>query len=457
MFGDMATPHRLLTVVLAVLVLVAGGCVSSSDQASPPAVIVDTDMGIDDVRALLFLLEHDEVDVVAVSVTGSGLARCPEAGWNARAILDAYGQADTPVGCGDRAPLSGFNTAPSAWRDQATALAGMALEAGKQELPPATEILVDALADNPGATVLALGPLTNLAPVLDNEDTAANVGELRIMGGAVDVGGNIFSFTNFTAEFNIWIDPTAAQQILDSGVPISVIPLDATNEVPVTPATVAALATGKTRAAELINGFYSANPLIGGVYHWDDLAAVTLVDETIVDMQTLSLSVVTDPDSGELGRTVADDGGTEVRVAMSADRDRFENTFFATVAGRPQSTADAWTPTATVNFDGDECRYDGPDPPTASLEVEITNSSTTPGLGVLVVVYDPGTTLEQAEAFARSGIDGPPPYFDIVSVAPLPTSTTSVWLMSDLPTDATILCVISQTDSRELAGQQLPT
>ena len=277
------------------------------------------------------------------------------------------------------------------------------------------------------------------------------------MGGAVEVGGNITSLTNFAAEFNIWVDPVAAQQVLDSGVSVSIIPLDATNSVPINPAALDVYARSATRSSELLQGFYDANPLRGGVFHWDDLAAATLVDPSLVEFEEMPMVVTTDRQSNELGRTtrVAPGNGVAAKVAVSADRDRFERLMFETISGTNATTRD-WLPDATVTFDGEVCAYDGPDPPPPELEFEVVNKSANPGSGVIFGVYEPGTTLQEAADFAASGSNRPPPWFQLISVAPMPTRTSSIWIVSDLPSDVTLLCGVTAPDAQELAGVRLP-
>ena len=75
------------------------------------------------------------------------------------------------------------------------------------------------------------GPLTNLAAAADlDAGIAANVATAFVMGGAVDVPGN--TPRNPDAEYNIWVDPVAAAEVVASGIPITLVPLDATNQVP---------------------------------------------------------------------------------------------------------------------------------------------------------------------------------------------------------------------------------
>ena len=88
--------------------------------------MVDTDMGADDILALLYLLGRPDVDVVGVSVVGDGIVRCPVGASNARAVLAAAGRTDIPVACGTDRPLAGQVAFPDAWRTQADGLYGMA-------------------------------------------------------------------------------------------------------------------------------------------------------------------------------------------------------------------------------------------------------------------------------------------------------------------------------------------
>jgi pyrimidine-specific ribonucleoside hydrolase len=190
--------------------------------------------------------------------------------------------------------------------------------------------------------LLALGPLTNVAQALLAEPgLAVRLGSLTVMGGAVGVPGNVALTpggpSNVAAEWNIYCDPRAAAIVLRSGVPVSLVALDATNHAPITLAFYERLAADRTTAAaEFAYQALSQTQdfmASGGYYFWDPLAAAILVDGSLAAFQEYRLEVVEEegPDSG---RTLASPSGHPVRVAVSADRERFEALFLDTLNGR---------------------------------------------------------------------------------------------------------------------------
>lgn len=455
---------RMVRVAVLSLALLAGACSTDSSESREAIggglpVVVDTDMGFDDVRALMLLAQNPEIDLLAVTIAGAGLGRCPVSAANAKAILESIGQPDVPVSCGPRGPISGFNLAPTAWRDAADALAGMDLPApsdfGENDAP---ELLAETIS---GAvepvTVLTLGPLTNLAIAIgSNPAIIDNIERLVIMGGALDVGGNTLSFASpAVAEFNFWFDPVAVDQVFSTSVDITLVPLDATNDVPITPMlydTLAAAADHSTPAAALMRDYVAENPFTGGIYHWDDLAAAALTDPDLVEIEERTVRVRTDA-GPQIGQLIIDPEGRSVQVAVSADRIAFENRF-SELFGLSGLDTSAFVADAIVTYDGSDCRYDGPDALPAELVIEIRNTSGRTILGVAAGVYKPGATVEALAAYESSNPSGPPWFMTLDSVAPLPAATTSYWRFNNSP-DTTLSCVFEIGSAVELAGPRL--
>jgi purine nucleosidase len=98
---------------------------------------------------------------------------------------------------------------------------------------PAHELITKTARQFPGElTLIAVGPLTNLAWGLQNDlEGIKKLKEVVIMGGAVRTGGNVTPY----AEFNVYVDPLAAKMVFESGLPITLVPLDATHQVFLTP------------------------------------------------------------------------------------------------------------------------------------------------------------------------------------------------------------------------------
>lgn len=242
--------------LLSSLVIFSTGCATNvnHDAQTQPApfekvskrVIVDTDMAIDDWTAVLYVLSQRETKVDAITITGAGEVYCKEGMRNALHLIEIAGRADEDiiVACGDSEPMDGFNVFPDAWRNDANTLVGMPITenlpepSSKHAVQVLQELLINA--DEP-IDIITLGNLTNLAQlVIAHPDAAANIKTLFIMGGAFNVKGNIIvpGFTddnlNKVAEWNIYIDPVAAEYIFNSNLNTVVVPLDATNQVMVT-------------------------------------------------------------------------------------------------------------------------------------------------------------------------------------------------------------------------------
>ncbi|MCC7208969.1 MAG: nucleoside hydrolase, partial [Anaerolineae bacterium] len=305
-----------LCVVLALLALPIG---TVQAQDSPPAaapLIIDTDMASDDWMAILFLLKNPDFDVKAITVTGAAFADC-DAGVAAALGLVALAEyGDVPVSCWKDEPLRGGAVrVPLEWRTTMSAVEALGLpEGGEPAEQDAVELFTATVeASEQPITVLALGGFTNIAAAFEAKPTLVdNIERIYAMGGAVDVEGSQVSDTNTTAEWNIYADPTAARIVFESGVPITLIGLDATNLVPITMDFFERL--GETKASPEAEFVYKVlegrqESIQGGYdYFWDPLAAGVLADPSLVTLTDRNL-VVVDEDGPEQGRTKPVDAG----------------------------------------------------------------------------------------------------------------------------------------------------
>jgi len=194
-------------------------------------IIIDTDPGQDDAIAILMALASpEELDVLAVVAVAGNVGLAQNA-VNALKVLELAGRADIPVHAGCPRPM--FRTLVTAEHVHGpTGLDGPDLPEPRTALRPqhGVDYLVETLmAAEPGAITLAtLGPLTNLGMALVKEPRIApRIREIVMMGGAYFEVGNITP----AAEFNVYVDPEAADVVLRSGVPITMIPLDLTHGV----------------------------------------------------------------------------------------------------------------------------------------------------------------------------------------------------------------------------------
>ncbi len=293
-------------------------------------VIIDTDAGPDDLLALGYLLIHPTIEVEAITVA-YGLANPERAATNIARIIAAFAKGHIPVYVGHKKPSIGNAAYPRRWRTLSNELPGVSLP--KAFIPPEEEHAVSFLQrrlsrGSRPVRVLALGALTNLTNL--TRSSAPALQDLVIMGGAINVPGNVQDSDEFVspttkAEWNFFVDPLAASKVFSSDLPITLIPLDATNHVPVkTPfidqfTKMARCPIGRMTAQVLESVRPHAEE--GVFYAWDPLAAVYLVHPEVVKLSRFPVIVqASGPDAGTSRKSNI---GSEFSVAMSADGNLF--------------------------------------------------------------------------------------------------------------------------------------
>ncbi len=194
-------------------------------------IIIDTDPGQDDAVALLLALASpEELDILGiVAVAGNvGLAQNAR---NALKIVELSGRTEVPVHAGCERPMR-RKLVTAEHVHGPTGLDGPDLPEPQKKLEDkhGVDYIIDTLRTEPPGTVTlcTLGPLTNVAMALVKApDIAPRIREIVMMAGAYFEVGNITP----AAEFNVYVDPEAADVVLTSGVPITMIPLDVTHGV----------------------------------------------------------------------------------------------------------------------------------------------------------------------------------------------------------------------------------
>lgn len=197
-------------------------------------IIIDTDPGQDDaVAILLALASPQELEVLGITCV-AGNVPLPLTTRNARIICELAGKPDTRVFAGCDAPMTRKLVTAEHVHGK-TGLDGPVLPEPTMPLQAehAVDFIINTLRTEPSGsvTLCPLGPLTNIATALQRApDIAAHIGAIVLMGGAYFEVGNITP----AAEFNIYVDPEAADIVFKSGVPITVMPLDVTHKALVT-------------------------------------------------------------------------------------------------------------------------------------------------------------------------------------------------------------------------------
>jgi pyrimidine-specific ribonucleoside hydrolase len=307
-------------------------------------VVIDTDMAMDDWLAILYLLQRKDVNVLAITVTGTGEAHCEPGVRNARGLLALAEYAQVPVTCGRETPFEGGHSFPDEWRTGVDNMLGLTLPAPQPPISDpgmsAPELLASLADEHVGSLyVVALGPLTNIADALEiNPFLAGRLADLHIMGGAVDVPGNVQrpDGSMAPAEWNFYADPHAAALVFEARPPITLVSLDATKYVPLTTSYLKQLeANHATPEADFTYRVLKENSFLyesGTYYLWDTLAAVLFTDNTLSTFREERVQVSEEP--AQSGRTFPAREGTLVRIPASVDAARFQQQFLDVLNAR---------------------------------------------------------------------------------------------------------------------------
>jgi inosine-uridine nucleoside N-ribohydrolase len=285
--------------------------------------ILDVDTGIDDAAAIALAVNTPEVELLAVT-TVAGNVDIKQTTENTLRVLDWLGAASVPVHYGASRPLA------KAHQNAAHVHGTNGL--GGVELPPSTTstgrdrgpaAVIRMANERPGEiTLVCTGPLTNLAIALNVEPSLpSKLKKLVIMGGAFFYPGNITQH----AEFNIYVDPEAAEQIFAAPfADVTAVGLDASHQARLIRANWESAERASGRAAQLLHKIYGRSfverELPHGYLH-DPLAFAIAVDPMLATYATGAIRV--ELDGERRGKTTLKAGTGAAKVADGIDAERF--------------------------------------------------------------------------------------------------------------------------------------
>ncbi len=306
------------------------------------AHLVDADMSFDDAATLAYLAQADRhglIDLEAVTVSLSGAAYTGRGLSHARCLVHKHGLRGVPVSDGD---LLGANPLPEAIRSYVDRVvhnsAALSDSATCPDVPTEGRAARVLTAQHGKFTLIALGPLTNIAQALARDPSLARrIERVFIMGGSTTHGNlccGAGDGTDHGQEFNFWADPAAAQRVFTAlSGKIHLTALNATDFVPITFEFADRLRANNTTVATATVVTILSDPDVqefmrqGLMYWWDPLDAAAAITGRFVRYEQTRLTVV---QSGlEAGRTVVDPRGARIHLGVAADARAFENHFLA--------------------------------------------------------------------------------------------------------------------------------
>lgn len=299
-------------------------------------IIYDTDPGVDDSMAFFLAMVSPELELVGITtVFGNGGVENTTA--NALRLVETVNRPDIPVYAGAGAPLM------HPYRGRGALVHGRD-GLGESNMPPsklqpaagrAAQFIVDRVMAEPGAiTLVAVGPLTNLAVALALEPSIAEaVREVIIMGGAAHLPGN----ASPAAEANILNDAAAAHMVFAAGWPLTMVGLDVTRATVMSPAYLDALGQLGNPATDFIARivpfylrFYQSQD-VDGIHVHDTSAIMYAIDPSLFGTRSAHVRVCTGED-GAHGQTLPDWRGqwghkSTVNVCLEVDSERLRDMY----------------------------------------------------------------------------------------------------------------------------------
>lgn len=291
-------------------------------------VVIDTDPGVDDAVAILLALASPEIEVLALT-TVAGNVGLDKTTLNARRLLQLARRGDVTVAAGCSQPLAG----PSGDASEVHGNDGLSdLEWDEPQVPLSERHAVDVLAglinDGP-LTIVAIGPLTNLATLLERHGGIESRVERVVLMGGASFEGNVTP----AAEFNIWVDPEAAQRVLSADWPVTVMPLDLTHQAYLNDDDVRFLRgldseVGR-RLADILEPLARVHEEWHGnrnlIMH-DSMAVYEVIDPTAITKQGVTIEVETGGQHSR-GATLIDrrrvHADSRVQTGLHVDNERF--------------------------------------------------------------------------------------------------------------------------------------
>jgi purine nucleosidase len=293
---------------------------------------MDHDGGIDDLLSLLLVLTMPDQELLGVTVAPADCYIEP-ALESSYKLLQLMSQESIPLGRGD---YYGINAFPAEWRARPEIVNALPMLINLPKspdiyaYPSAPDLIIDRLRSaSDKVTILLTGPCSNLVLALEKApELGAKIAEIVWMAGAFRVSGNVAMYQHDgSAEWNVFWDAVSAKKLVEMELPLTLVPLDVTNHVPVTKSFLSRLAAQMDyRLSNLAGQFWALTlDTIPSYYYtyfmWDILATSFLAIPEQFTVESVRANVSTRPPNA--GQTYLDELGYELKIATGVNTDYF--------------------------------------------------------------------------------------------------------------------------------------
>ena len=293
-------------------------------------IILDTDPGNDDLLAIIMALKSQLIDIRGMTIVG-GNASLENTTSNALSLLTYMNRVEIPVYVGHPSALNETLTSPeefSEFKSHRIEIHGetglhvpLPSPANEPEEMHAVDFIISEAEANKGELVLVpIGPLTNIAMAIKKEPNIKDwVKRIHLMGGAVNVPGNVTEH----AEFNIYCDPVAANEVMSSGIEIKLCGLDITRNTSVKREETDWLngnSPGEKVIRQLLDTVFKKIPDRNYFSLHDPITVLSVLHPELIQWELFNVSVICNgPESGKTLGTVNAEGSVAVGINIDQE------------------------------------------------------------------------------------------------------------------------------------------
>ncbi len=299
-------------------------------------LIFSHDGAPDDITTMAYIAKHPRINLLGVINSYGEQHPSRSADEWARFMYEIIDIDEVPLAVGSETSLDpAQNEFPASWREGADDFWGINLPSGSGDYTFAdgADLIISLVhGSSQPVTVLITGAHTDMALALRKDPgIAKNINRIVIMGGAFNVDGNLNEASgtpnNKVAEWNIYVDALAAREVFNSGIPLSVISLDGSDNFVITRDDINRIQDHNDSIVAVVNEMWEWSFMVwGGDFKiWDIVAAVALTNPELITWSNYYLDVITEPGSAH-GQTITlDENPNPSGFSASTDFDRVKN------------------------------------------------------------------------------------------------------------------------------------